>query len=149
MTGQSVSKTSDGVSPPSTLDDERHHAEDVNAVNSAAAEDPSSSNPSKYIGVGARDCSDQVDDEDDDQEDDDEGEEEDDEDDDEEPRLKYARLTSNIAPVYRNGDATSIFLVSGDKMIIGTHSGIVVWSFPCPRPLSCNPVRLQPSERHH
>ena len=42
------------------------------------------------------------------------------EDDDEvedEPKLKYARLTSHLGPVYRNGDATSAFLVAGDKMV--------------------------------
>lgn len=51
------------------------------------------------------------------------GEEEDDEDtvdggsdDEEEPRLKYANLTRNVSPLYRNGDATSAFVVSGDKM---------------------------------
>lgn len=43
---------------------------------------------------------------------DDEDEEEDDE-----PKLKYARLTSKLGPVYRNGDATSAFLVAGDKMV--------------------------------
>lgn len=46
--------------------------------------------------------------------------EEDEGDDDEpedEPKLKYARLTSNLGPVYRNGDATSTFLVAGDKMV--------------------------------
>jgi hypothetical protein len=48
-------------------------------------------------------------------EDDDEDEDEDEEDD--EPKLKYARLTSNLGPVYRNGDATSAFLVAGDKMV--------------------------------
>jgi hypothetical protein len=45
---------------------------------------------------------------------------EDGEDDDEpedEPKLKYARLTSHLGPVYRNGDATSTFLVAGDKMV--------------------------------
>jgi hypothetical protein len=42
----------------------------------------------------------------------DEGEEEDDE-----PKLKYARLTSQLGPVYRNGDAMSAFLVAGDKMV--------------------------------
>ena len=36
---------------------------------------------------------------------------------DEEPKLKYTRLTSSLAPVYRNGDATSTFLVAGDKMV--------------------------------
>ncbi|KAL8974873.1 MAG: hypothetical protein Q9197_000906 [Variospora fuerteventurae] len=42
-----------------------------------------------------------------------EGEEEEEE---EEPRLKYASLTKHIKPVYRNGDATSAFIVGGDKM---------------------------------
>jgi hypothetical protein len=36
---------------------------------------------------------------------------------DEEPKLKYSRLTSNLGPVYRNGDATSTFMVAGDKMV--------------------------------
>jgi len=39
------------------------------------------------------------------------------EDDEEEPRLKYASLTKHLTPVYRNGDATSAFLVAGDKMV--------------------------------
>lgn len=39
----------------------------------------------------------------------------------EEPKLKYTRLTSSLGPVYRNGDATSTFLVAGDKMV-GTCS---------------------------
>lgn len=39
------------------------------------------------------------------------------EDEDEEPRLKYASLTKHLKPVYRNGDATSTFLVAGDKMV--------------------------------
>jgi hypothetical protein len=42
---------------------------------------------------------------------------EEDEEEEEEPKLKYARLTSNLGPVYRNGDATSTFLVAGDKMV--------------------------------
>ena len=47
-----------------------------------------------------------------------EEEEEDEEDEeDEEPRLKYASLTRNLGSVYRNGDATSAFLVAGDKMV--------------------------------
>ena len=41
--------------------------------------------------------------------------EEDEEDD--EPKLKYARMTGNLGLVYRNGDATSAFLVAGDKMV--------------------------------
>jgi hypothetical protein len=56
------------------------------------------------------------DDEDDDGEDEDDDEDED-EDEDEEPRLKYARLTQHLGAVYRNGDATSAFLVAGDKMV--------------------------------
>lgn len=44
-------------------------------------------------------------------------EEDSDDDEDEEPRLKYARLTQHLGPVYRNGDATSAFLVAGDKMV--------------------------------
>lgn len=39
------------------------------------------------------------------------------EEEDEEPRLKYASLTEHLMPVYRNGDATSTFLVAGDKMV--------------------------------
>ena len=35
----------------------------------------------------------------------------------EEPRLKYASLTKHLKAVYRNGDATSAFLVAGDKMV--------------------------------
>ncbi|KAI9666699.1 MAG: Vacuolar protein sorting-associated protein 41 [Bathelium mastoideum] len=50
-------------------------------------------------------------------------EEEDEEEEEDEPKLKYNRLTGHLGAVYRNGDATSSFLVSGDKMIIGTHNG--------------------------
>lgn len=50
--------------------------------------------------------------------DDDEDENEDeDEDEEDEPRLKYTSLTKNLRPLYRNGDATSAFLVAGDKMV--------------------------------
>jgi hypothetical protein len=41
----------------------------------------------------------------------------DDEGEDEEPKLKYSRLTSSLLPLYRNGDATSSFMVAGDKMV--------------------------------
>ena len=44
---------------------------------------------------------------------------EEEEEEDEEPRLKYASLTKHLKPVYRNGDATSAFLVGGDKMVGG------------------------------
>lgn len=44
-----------------------------------------------------------------------EGDEEEEEE--EEPRLEYASITKKLAAVYRNGDATSTFLVAGDKMV--------------------------------
>jgi len=66
--------------------------------------------------TGDRDGSD--DDEEDEEYEDEEDEDEDEEDEeDEEPKLKYARLTQHLGPVYRNGDATSAFLVAGDKMV--------------------------------
>lgn len=46
-----------------------------------------------------------------------EGDEEDEDEAEEEPKLKYTRLTSNLGPIYRNGDATSTFMVAGDKMV--------------------------------
>lgn len=58
------------------------------------------------------------DDEEEEEDDDQEAEGSDDGDEEEdEPKLKYARLTSYLGPVYRNGDATSTFLVAGDKMV--------------------------------
>ncbi|CAK7214148.1 Vacuolar protein sorting-associated protein 41 [Sporothrix eucalyptigena] len=89
---------------------------------------------------GDDDVEEEEDGEDEEEEDDDEDEEddEDDEDDeeDEEPRLKYARLTHNLGGLYRNGDATSAFLVSGDKMVVGTHNGnIHVFQLPAFQPL--------------
>jgi hypothetical protein len=53
----------------------------------------------------------------DDGEDEEGDEDEDDEGEEEEPKLKYARLTPHLGPVYRNGDATSAFFVGGDKMV--------------------------------
>lgn len=60
---------------------------------------------------------------DDDEEEEEEDEEDEDEGEDDEPKLKHARLTSNLGPVYRNGDATSTFLVAGDKMVWNTCAG--------------------------
>ena len=54
---------------------------------------------------------------------DDEAEEEEDdedEDDEDEPRLKYGSLTKSVGGRYRNGDATSTFSLSGDKMVCST-----------------------------
>ena len=47
-------------------------------------------------------------------ENDNDGEEEEEE---EEPKLRYTRMTSSLGGLYRNGDATSTFLVAGDKMV--------------------------------
>ncbi|KAL6149699.1 Vacuolar protein sorting-associated protein 41 [Exserohilum turcicum] len=59
------------------------------------------------------------------------GDGDDDDDMDEEPKLKYSRLTRDLGPVYRNGDATATFVVAGDKMIVGTHNGnIHAFSIP-------------------
>lgn len=58
---------------------------------------------------------DEGEDEDEDVDDGDEDDEEEDED--EEPSLKISRLTPHLNSVYRNGDATSAFLVAGDKMV--------------------------------
>ncbi|EFW20285.1 Vacuolar protein sorting-associated protein 41 [Coccidioides posadasii str. Silveira] len=66
------------------------------------------------------------DDEEEEEEEEEDEEESDGEDEDEEPRLKYVSFTKSIGPVYRNGDATSSFLVGGDKMIVGTHNGNIL-----------------------
>ena len=48
---------------------------------------------------------------------DDTEDEEEEEEEEEEPRLKYAPLTKHLTSLYRNGDASSAFLVAGDKMV--------------------------------
>ncbi|KAI2792993.1 hypothetical protein POX_b03039 [Penicillium oxalicum] len=66
----------------------------------------------------------------------DEDSDEDDDEDEDEPRLKYTHITKLLGSVYRNGDATSTFLVAGDKMIMGTHNGVIhVLSLPNLQPL--------------
>jgi hypothetical protein len=47
----------------------------------------------------------------------DDTEDEEEEEEEEEPRLKYAPLTKHLTSLYRNGDASSAFLVAGDKMV--------------------------------
>lgn len=42
---------------------------------------------------------------------------EDEEDEEDEPRLKYSQLTGSLSSVYRGGDATSTFMVGGDKLV--------------------------------
>ena len=57
----------------------------------------------------------------------DEDDEEEDEED-EEPRLEYTSVTKKLSSVYRNGDATSAFLVAGDKMVSAIKSrNATVW----------------------
>lgn len=72
---------------------------------------------------GDDDDDDDEDEDEDDEEEDDEEDDEEEDDDDEEPKLKYARLTQHLNGVYRNGDATSAFLVAGDKMVSSVCSG--------------------------
>lgn len=52
-----------------------------------------------------------------DSDDDEDDEDTADDDVDEEPKLKYSRLTRDLGPIYRNGDATATFMVAGDKMV--------------------------------
>lgn len=76
---------------------------------------PSDTNPDEHERrhQSSEDESEGSDDRDDDEDQDlDESDEED-----EEPKLKYAYLSKHLGSVYRNGDATSTFLVAGDKMV--------------------------------
>jgi len=76
---------------------------------------PSDTNPDEHERrhQSSEDESEGSDDRDDDEDQDlDESDEED-----EEPKLKYAYLSKHLSSVYRNGDATSTFLVAGDKMV--------------------------------
>jgi len=47
----------------------------------------------------------------------DDEEDEEEEDEEKEPNLKYTRLTSSVASLYRSGDSSSAFAVTGDKMV--------------------------------
>ncbi|KAJ5916316.1 hypothetical protein N7504_000331 [Penicillium tannophilum] len=95
---------------------------------------PSDTNPDEHERrhQSSEDESEGSDDRDDDEDQDlDESDEED-----EEPKLKYAYLSKHLGSVYRNGDATSTFLVAGDKLIVGTHNGVIhVLSLPLMQPL--------------
>lgn len=85
---------------------------------SASTDDEAAAPPGQgHDGNNESDADDGDEDEDEDEDEEEEEEEE------EEPKLKYARLTQHLGAVYRNGDATSSFLVAGDKMILGTHNG--------------------------
>ena len=54
----------------------------------------------------------------------DQEEEDEEEDEEEEPRLEYTSMTKKLTSVYRNGDATSAFLVAGDKMVSYCSGGL-------------------------
>jgi hypothetical protein len=87
-------------------------------VSSARSRSSSGANPDEHEkdyqdGDADTAASDDLDEEEEEGEED----EEDSDEDDEEPRLKYAYLTKHLGSVYRNGDATSTFLVAGDKMV--------------------------------
>lgn len=122
--------------PEPTRDDNEIFSAERNNNGKATGEDKYSKNPldnsspdlNDIAGDGAKSKtqssaghvqeSDDVDeDSEEEDEEDEEDDEEDEDDDDEEPRLKYARLTQHLGGVYRNGDATSAFLVAGDKMV--------------------------------
>ncbi|KJZ77621.1 hypothetical protein HIM_02798 [Hirsutella minnesotensis 3608] len=91
------------------------------AIQPGQRQDPSA--PARRKSAADTDDEDEAAESDSDQDYSDDEEDDDDDDEDEEPRLKYARLTQHLSSVYRNGDATSAFLVAGDKMIVGTHNG--------------------------
>lgn len=81
----------------------------------ARSRSPSNANPDEHE-QPQRGSDDESGGSDDRVEDGEEDEEESDEEE-EEPRLKYSYLTKHLGSVYRNGDATSTFLVAGDKMV--------------------------------
>lgn len=89
------------------------HADEAEAVTD---KDNAEADDQKRLDYENDEEEDEEEEDDDDEEEDDEDEEDEDEED-EEPRLNYARITQNIASVYRNGDATSAFLVAGDKLV--------------------------------
>ncbi|KAJ5674124.1 hypothetical protein N7462_009563 [Penicillium macrosclerotiorum] len=96
---------------------------------------PSGTNPQEHE-QRHRDSEDDTEETDDSEDEDEDKDEDDPDEEDEEPRLKYAYLTKHLGSVYRNGDATSTFLVAGDKMIVGTHNGVIhVLSLPLLQPL--------------
>ncbi|KAJ5760941.1 hypothetical protein N7520_008097 [Penicillium odoratum] len=105
---------------------------------STRSQSPSDTNPDEHERrhQSSEDGSDSggSDDKDDDEDEDQDGEDSDE--DEEEPKLKYAYLSKHLGSVYRNGDATSTFLVAGDKMIVGTHNGVIhVLLLPLLQPL--------------
>jgi hypothetical protein len=99
----------------------------LSKLGTAASEGPASANTLSK-GLPHRDNGDEGDDEEDDKDGQDD-QDDDDEAQDDEPKLKYHRLTSNLASVYRNGDATSCFVAGADKMVYIT---CLAWLFSTP-----------------
>ena len=112
-----------GGVPDTTIQTKEESKEATGVDDSASADDePSRIDKGKGKADGEGGDGEEEEEEDDAEEEADDEEEGDDDDDDEdeedeEPRLKYARLTQYLGGVYRNGDATSAFLVAGDKMV--------------------------------
>lgn len=117
--GAGDDKTNQQSDPEASPVTENPPAVDASAVDSAAGaqdkvnQEPAHDGASETAETIEQDSDEEEEDEDEDGEDEDDEEEEEDE----EPRLKYARLTQNLAGVYKNADATSAFLVAGDKMV--------------------------------
>ncbi|KAI5305507.1 hypothetical protein KEM56_004242 [Ascosphaera pollenicola] len=63
--------------------------------------------------------------EEEDEEEEEESDDDEDEDEDEEPWFKSQSVSRELRSIYRNGDAASCFVTSGDKMVIGTHNGCI------------------------
>ncbi|POR36954.1 Vacuolar protein sorting-associated protein 41, partial [Tolypocladium paradoxum] len=115
-------------SPPDSqhASDGVHDVHDVRKGKEPAVQAPREATGGDKLRSSRRNSDEQESDGDEDEEGEEENEDEDEDEDDEEdeePLLKYARLTQHLSAVYRNGDATSAFLVAGDKMIVGTHNG--------------------------
>lgn len=106
--GTKSSDTSDAPAPPTPVE--------VQPAQTSKDTEPQNASGKANNDVDSSGTDDDGGGEDEDGDEDDEDDEEEEEED-EEPRLKYARLTQHLAPVYRNGDATSSFLVAGDKMV--------------------------------
>lgn len=108
----------DGAHESETEPVDKEGKDEVKDTKSQASNDGKAGEDGDQEETDEEEEEDDEDEDDDDDEDDDEDEDEDDEEDeDEEPKLKYARLTQHLNGVYRNGDATSAFLVAGDKMV--------------------------------
>lgn len=106
-------------SPPAAQASTTESAADEQGIDKPAGGNDGTSEAAETEEPDSDEDEEEEDEEEDDDDDNDDGddEEEDEDDEDEEPRLKYARLTQNLAGVYKNADATSSFLVAGDKMV--------------------------------